>query len=592
MELHIVSVNYCCLSLLLLVETKNDFLFPMLWREKKLILVMTGFMICSRLSSMAEHALAGADSNLIEVKLVTVREKVVSKPGEKKVSLGSSPDNITFHFGFTTNANRAPIRISCKLEGYDKDWDMGGGEMFLVVRFYNDAGDIVSHTQFEVHGESPGWQHDLEHSSLTHRRETIVVPPHASKFMVVLSSAGPQTTEGIYVVTDLNVSEFSKNDEPQVLLRFPDGQKRNPINSATDTWQRDGTSPTMAKYVDLGQIPKTEALAIYDDDPIGHAEWHNTLHSVPHVTPGDHLVIEWNEMFSIGDNAMSYAPYPSLAPGNYRFRVMEVDLMGAPTGIETSLAVVVPQPFWKTLWFWGIIATGIIATAAMIWRYIARIRTRRQLLILERQRLLEQERLRIARDIHDDLGARVTQISLVSAMAYNGPNNAEKMRIELDQISQMSRDLVTALYETVWTVNPENDNLKELGNFLFQIVNDSCERGSCRCRFHIEDLPREIIVLSHLRHNLCMVVKEAMNNITKHAKATEVKLSITFRNFLLTIHIQDDGSGFDLSNKPAGHGLTNIQRRLEEIGGRQRIESQPGQGTNIWIYLDIKAHTT
>jgi signal transduction histidine kinase len=566
----------------------------MLWHGKRIVLFITGFLIYSEFSGVAEHSAAIASSNLLEVNSVTVGDKLISKPGEKKVSLGSSPDNITFHFGFTTDANRAPVRISCKLEGYDKDWNMGGGEMFLVIRFYNEAGDIVSHTQFEVHGESPGWQHDLEHSLLTHRRETIVVPPYASRFMVVLTSAGPQTTEGVYIVTDLNVSQFSADNEPQLLLQFPENLFTKGIvtNSITNIWERDGTSPTMAINVEVGQDPKKQALAIFDDDPIGHAEWHNLLHLAPIVTPGSHLVVEWNEMYSIGDSAMHYAPYPELAPGNYLFRVMEVDLMGVPTGVETSLAVVVPQPFWKTLWFWGIIATAIIAAAAATWRYVTRARTRRQMLVLEKQRLLEQERLRIARDIHDDLGARVTQISLVSAMAYNGPNNADKMRIELDQISQMSRDLVTALYETVWTVNPENDNLKELGNFLFQIVNDSCERGPCRCRFHIEDLPREIIVLSHTRHNLCMIVKEAMNNITKHAKATEVKLSITFQNYLLTIHIQDDGRGFDFNNKPAGHGLTNIQRRLEEIGGRQRIESEPGQGTSIWIYLDIKAHTT
>jgi len=224
-------------------------------------------------------------------------------------------------------------------------------------------------------------------------------------------------------------------------------------------------------------------------------------------------------------------------------------------------------------------------TAAL--RYVLWIQTRRKMEALEKQRLLERERLRIARDIHDDLGARVTQISLVSAMAHDNSVDVAALRGELSKISHMSRDLVTALYETVWTVNPENDNLKELANYLFQMTNDLCERSNFRCRFHIQELPSDTAIPSHIRHNLCMVVKEAMNNIIKHADASEVNLSILFNAPQLTVSIRDDGHGFDSKSSPRGHGLTNMKQRLEEIGGNCQIESQPGQGTTVSIYLNI-----
>jgi signal transduction histidine kinase len=251
----------------------------------------------------------------------------------------------------------------------------------------------------------------------------------------------------------------------------------------------------------------------------------------------------------------------------------------------------VPPPFWRTFWFWDVVLIGIVAVILIIGRYIIVRRMRMGLLRLElrleKQRLLEQERLRIAHDIHDDLGARVTQISLVSAMARSLPIDPDQAQDDFDKISELSRDLVTALYETVWSVNPENDNLNELGNYLFQMVNKFCERAQCRCRFYVDLLPREIPVPSQIRHNICMAVKEAVNNAVKHSGASEITVRITYINCLLTILIQDDGCGFDPGEKLAGNGLPNLKRRLNDIGGVCNIESKPSQGTNIQIKLEV-----
>jgi signal transduction histidine kinase len=191
---------------------------------------------------------------------------------------------------------------------------------------------------------------------------------------------------------------------------------------------------------------------------------------------------------------------------------------------------------------------------------------------------LEQERLRISRDIHDDLGARITEISLASALARTKPSFPESAAADFDHICRLSRELVAALYETVWAVNPENDNLDALGNYLCQMTNNLCENAQLPCRWSISDLPGDLQVSSQLRHNITMAVKEAVHNVIKHSKATELSLRVEFERRELMISVQDNGCGFDAKSSPNGSGLTNMSRRMTDIGGKCVVESHPGGG--------------
>jgi len=161
-------------------------------------------------------------------------------------------------------------------------------------------------------------------------------------------------------------------------------------------------------------------------------------------------------------------------------------------------------------------------------------------------------------------------------------------RSEFDRISQMARDTVSALYETVWAVNPENDNLDALGNYLCQMVHQLCAQAKLSCRLHVPELPRDVQVASQLRHNVILAVKEAINNIIKHASASEVAFQVTFDRHVLTISIYDNGSGFDTANRMMGNGLGNMKLRLEAIGGRCNIESSAGRGTTILMHVTAR----
>ena len=533
---------------------------------------------------------AEEDTNTLEIQSIRVNGKSLPFQGKEIISLGSLPENIVFDFEADTNAGNRPLRLCYTLEGFENAWHEYSTDMALTVRFYNNSGDQISQNVYGVTGESTGWTGSLKSSSLTHRRETLVVPPQATRLLIVISSAGPPETVGIYVVANLVVSKSSGSQGNIVLLQSPFDNDHG--DRASDDppagWMHDGTRPSMARIVKIGQDPQIKAFAILDVDKTSHGEWHNILESAPVVTPGDSLVVEWNEMYSMGAGNYHGATYNGLSAGHYKFRVRGLNVMGMLTGEEASVGVFVPQPFWKSPWFWSLAVVAITVMIIGAIRYFVWHRMRREMVRLKEQRALEQERLRIAHDIHDDLGARITQISLVSAMSQENTAFPEKARADFDKISKMSRELVAALYETVWAVNPENDNLEALGNYLCQMVKQLCERTPLRCRFHVQDLPHEVQVSSQTRHNISLAVKEAVHNIIKHAGASEVTIRMMFTDGELDVSINDDGSGFQPTDNLSGHGLSNMRQRLQKIGGRCFVESSPGHGTTVRMRLRIQ----
>jgi len=163
----------------------------------------------------------------------------------------------------------------------------------------------------------------------------------------------------------------------------------------------------------------------------------------------------------------------------------------------------------------------------------------------------------------------------------------EAARAEFNQVSRLTRDLISALYETVWAVNPENDNLDALGNFLCQVLNDLCTQSRLRCRLEVTDLPRNIQVSSQTRHNIMMAVKEAVHNVIKHAHSAEIILAAAYKDGVLTISVQDDGCGFTPSGQTAGNGLHNMKQRLAALGGAWQILIEPGHRTKVEMTVPI-----
>ncbi|MGH7973378.1 MAG: sensor histidine kinase, partial [Limisphaerales bacterium] len=140
----------------------------------------------------------------------------------------------------------------------------------------------------------------------------------------------------------------------------------------------------------------------------------------------------------------------------------------------------------------------------------------------------------------------------------------------------------------VWAVNPKNDNLDALGNFICQMVDRLCEDAQLPHRLKVADLPSDVPLSSQLRHNLILAVKEAVHNVIKHARASELSVSVDWDGQILTIGVEDNGCGVDPAKTGSGNGLANMQRRLESSGGSFSLRSTPGGGATVIFRTAIR----
>jgi len=283
------------------------------------------------------------------------------------------------------------------------------------------------------------------------------------------------------------------------------------------------------------------------------------------------------------------AAYGHIPPGNYRFRVSACNNDAVWNQTGTSLALTVLPHFWQTWWFRIAVALAFMGAVGGAVRHIERRRARRRIEQLERDRAIQNERERIARDIHDEIGSKLTEISMLSELAQGEDVPPDEAQAELRTIAGKTRVLTGALSEIVWAVDPSEDTLDSFVAYACDYAEDYLKLGGVRCRLEIPDNLPPLALSAEVRHNLFLVVKEAVHNIVKHACASEVWIRVELRPGGFALEIEDDGKGFDTGADPQGwgHGLTNMPRRVEAIGGRFVLSSQPAGGTRVRMALDV-----
>jgi signal transduction histidine kinase len=207
---------------------------------------------------------------------------------------------------------------------------------------------------------------------------------------------------------------------------------------------------------------------------------------------------------------------------------------------------------------------------------------RQRLAAAERQGALEGERARIARDMHDEIGARLTQITILSAMANDSAADASEVRTQTEKLSHVSKSLTRSLDEIVWAVRPQNDNLESLVDYLDEALRDLCEDSTVRFWFSGPVNVPKLEVPATLRHNVLLACFEAVNNTLKYSQATELRVSAKLDGQSFNVEITDDGCGFDVARGEAKRsGLLHMRQRLEEVGGSVELSSAPGRGTSL-----------
>ncbi len=257
--------------------------------------------------------------------------------------------------------------------------------------------------------------------------------------------------------------------------------------------------------------------------------------------------------------------------------------------IATSFNDFVIIRFWQTWWFSSLLAVFVLAAVGATVRVVERRRYQLRLQRAEQQHALEQERARIAQDLHDDLGSTLTRLSLLSDLVKADKDKPDQVEVHAGKLSQAADQTVRALEEIVWAVRPGSDTLQSLADYIAHFANELFEGNTTRCRL---DLPHDLPALAlppDLRHNIFLIVKEALTNALKHSGAGEVQVHAKISGQTLEILVRDDGKGFDPSSlaEARRNGLGNMRRRAEVIGAKLDLQSTSGSGTTMSLLVTL-----
>lgn len=297
----------------------------------------------------------------------------------------------------------------------------------------------------------------------------------------------------------------------------------------------------------------------------------------------------------LSDNSWYVVPNNSLrwlkrnSPDPRWEHAVEVGVVGQAPWWLYPISTVSPPPllpevlrFWQSGWFLGaVLSVAIMALAASVWLAAKLVVQTRA------QKLLERERALIARDIHDDLGAGLTQLVLQGEVARTEFSEGSTARERLDQLTDKARAVTHSLEEVLWAVNSKRDTLRDFTTYLCKYAQSFLNTTSIRCRLDVQsEMPASAFDLP-VRRSLFLAVKEALNNAAKHSGATELFLRINRERDRVLVVVEDNGQGFDPTAMTEGNGLFNMQQRLAEMGGECLFRTATGAGCIVEFNMPL-----
>jgi len=278
------------------------------------------------------------------------------------------------------------------------------------------------------------------------------------------------------------------------------------------------------------------------------------------------------------------ASFPKLPPGQYRFRVAAANEDGVWNEAGAALTITVLPPFWRTWWFLTLTVLAVLGLVARIVHFISTQRLKRQIARLRQKEAVEHERSRIARDLHDQLGANLTRVSLLGELIESDKDQPAEVETHARSICQTAGDTASALDEIVWAANPANDTLEGLVNYICKYAQDFLGTAGLRHRLEMPAQLPATDIAPDFRHNVFLVAKEAINNVVKHAQAQAVWVRARIEAGALVIEVQDDGRGpadAATATERGRNGLQNMRRRMEDVGGTFTITPAAERGTLV-----------
>jgi ligand-binding sensor domain-containing protein/signal transduction histidine kinase len=274
--------------------------------------------------------------------------------------------------------------------------------------------------------------------------------------------------------------------------------------------------------------------------------------------------------------------YSRLAPGRYQFQVRAITADGVPGSTPASMSFVILPPVSQRAWFRGSVLLGLMLIVLAAHRYrVARLLA------------LERVRMRIAADLHDDIGGSLSRISIQSEVACReAAGLGEQPGRRLVEIADSARGLVDALGDVVWSVDPRRDDLASVCRRIREYADDLLPGSGVRWRYAASAKLESVKLDPQARRDLYLLLKEAVTNVARHASARSVVLNVELTNRELHAELQDDGCGFnpsafDREDQSDHDGLASMRARAERLGARLTIESSPGIGTTLRLRMPI-----
>jgi len=290
----------------------------------------------------------------------------------------------------------------------------------------------------------------------------------------------------------------------------------------------------------------------------------------------------------VGVGSRRTASYSYLPPGHYTFAVRACNSDGVWNEAGAVLKFTVPPYLWQTWWFklaaGGAGVSGLLGAVLLVQRrrHVAGMQ------VLERRHALEQERMRIARDIHDHVGANLTKIGMQTNMLRNQPGMTAASQPLIQGVADTTREMLQSMDEIVWAINPRNDTLENAINYLIHYARDFLRPAGIPYKLDMPVNLPDRFISTEIRHNLFMAFREALNNAVKHGHPRRIRLVLVLEPHRLKLAVEDDGCGFiPAAGRVGADGLDNMRQRLESVGGRCWVESVPGRGTTVEFQLPL-----
>lgn len=485
------------------------------------------------------------------------------------------------------------LRLRYRLDGVDKAWRDPPNSMRILLNFLDERKEIVGSRDFLMQGETPGWNSGVETSTFLTRNESTLVPPLSQSVTISILSHGEDGGVGIVGVDRLVLQATPVNGGPS--RSFPLDSVRGPdmeLRPGSPSWYRGYGSRAEIAEIRIRPRPTPHPILVLNDtDPLRYGNW-SLINRPILVAEGDRVSMSWEEAHSIGRSGRHQAEYPRLKPGKYVFRAALCTVDGVPTDRVLAIPFTILLPWHQRWYFWVGVVTLASGLGAWAGHAFKRRRLIQRLKELERSHALERERERIARDLHDNVGAGLTEIAMLSDWVRDDlevlQDSASKDRVE--RIRQSAVELARSVDEIVWAINPANDDLKRFANYLMQASSQFLGATDIRVRYHISQDLQALPISGKIRHNLFLVVREILNNTVKYAEATFVRIELEESDRIIRLVVEDDGKGFVVSQVgPEGthQGLAGMERRMTDIGGVLHLTSYPDKGTRVELQVHV-----